>query len=181
MQSAAMIIFMLAAQLAQPAAPLPEPAPQSVVAAAPVVAKSGTPLRLMVWNEVSTRSAKPGDRFLLVLDSPVTVDGQVVIPRGTKAWGEVVAARSSGMVGRAGKLETRLLHLATPGGEVPITPATAKSLTDKGAGATLQIVAVTAALTPWGPFTRGNNARLKAGHIVEALLGADVAAAPPAP
>jgi hypothetical protein len=172
MQSAIMLIPFVFALLLPAAAPVPETAaPAETVTAA---AKAGSPLRLMVWNEVSTRSAKPGDRFLMIVDAPVAVDGRVVIPRGAKAWGEVVSARSSGMVGRAGALEARLLHLDTPGGPVPIAPAPAAVTADKGRNGALQMVMVTAALTPWGPFARGNNARLKAGHIVEAVLGADV-------
>lgn len=130
----------------------------------------------MVWNEVSTRSAKAGDRFLLVLDSDVRATGAVAIPRGTKAWGEVVSARTSGMVGRAGTLETRLLHIEIGGRPVPIAPASTTAVTDKGRAGTLQVVLATAALTPWGPFARGNNARLKAGHIIEAVLAVDVPA-----
>lgn len=179
MQSADMNPVFLVALLAQAGAALPEPAtpePPAATPVAPIVAKAGTPLRLMVWNEVSTRSAKPGDRFLLVLDSAVTVAGHTVIPRGAKAWGEVVSARSSGMAGRAGAIETRLLQLDTGSGPVPIAPAAASTMADRGRTGALQVVLATAALTPWGPFARGNNARLKAGHIVEAVLGADVPA-----
>ena len=185
MQSGGMKLLVLAAFFAQSTANPPDPvtpsAPSATVAGPAVIAKAGTPLRLMVWNEVSTRSVKVGDRYLLVLDTAVSVDGKVVIARGARAWGEVVAARSSGMGGRAGELETRLLHLETGGGEVPIAPATAAALADKGRNAALQMVMATAALTPWGPFARGNNARLKAGHIVEAVLGADVLAPTPRP
>ncbi len=175
MQSAMMLIPFVFALLLQPASPPPELAPVAAAASA----KAGTALRLMVWNEVSTRNAKPGDRFLMVVDAPVAVDGRVVIPRGSKAWGEVVSARSSGMAGRAGALETRLLHLDTAGGPVPIAPAPTAVIANKGRSGALQMVMVTAALTPWGPFARGNNARLKAGHIVEAVLGADVPIAAP--
>lgn len=177
MQSAIMLMPFVFALLLQAASS----APAAVVPVAPVLAaaRAGTPLRLMVWNEVSTRSAKPGDRFLMLVDAPVAVDGRVVIPRGAKAWGEVVSARGSGMAGRAGALETRLLHLDTAGGPVPIAPAPSAVTADKGRNGALQMVMATAALTPWGPFARGNNARLKAGHIVEAVLGADVPIAVP--
>jgi hypothetical protein len=177
MQSAIMLVPFVFALLLQSASPAPEPVSPPV--AASVVAKAGTALRLMVWNEVSTRSAKAGDRFLMIVDAPVAIDGRIVIPRGAKAWGEVVSARSSGMVGRAGALETRLLHLDTAGGPVPIAPTPTAVTSDKGRNGALQMVMVTAALTPWGPFARGNNARLKAGHIVEAVLGADVPVAAP--
>jgi len=42
-------------------------------------------------------------------------------------------------------------------------------------------VLATAALTPWGPFARGNNARLKAGAMVDAVLTDDLPAPVPAP
>jgi hypothetical protein len=170
-----LFLALLAAQ-AQPDPPPGEPSRAEAVveSPAPAMARAGTPLRLMVWNEVSTRSAKPGDRFLLVLDSAVSVGGQTIIPRGAKAWGEVVAAKASGMAGRSGKLETKLLHIEVAGREVPIAPASAADVAKKGEAGTLQVVLATVALTPWGPFARGNNARLKAGHMIEAVLGADV-------
>ncbi|WP_133064411.1 hypothetical protein [Sandarakinorhabdus cyanobacteriorum] len=138
------------------------------------LATTGTPLKLMVWNEVSTRTAKPGDRFLLRLETAVVAGEAVVIPRGAQAWGEVVSASGSGMGGKAGKLETRLLHIEVDGRPIRIAPAKPDALADKGRDGSLQIVLATAALTPWGPFARGNNARLKAGALVDAVLAEDL-------
>jgi hypothetical protein len=154
----------------------------SVASAQPApLAASGTPLKLMVWNEVSTRTAKPGDRFLLRLETAVIAGEAVVIPRGAQAWGEVMSASASGMGGKAGKLETRLLHIEVGGRPVRIAPAKPDALADKGRDGSLQIVLATAALTPWGPFARGNNARLKAGALVDAVLAEDLMPAPATP
>lgn len=138
------------------------------------VAPAGSKLELMVVDEVSTKIAKVGDRFLLRLAQPLVVGDRVVIPRGTQAWGEVTDARANGIAGKSGKLATRLLHLDFNGEKLPLngTPGGA------GQGGNLQIVLATLALTPWGLIAKGNNAKLKAGDIVPGYLAAPYPAAP---
>ena len=58
-----------------------------------------TMIRLMVLNEVTTKTAHPADRFALVVDEDVVVDGIKIIPVGSKAWGEVISASESGGLG----------------------------------------------------------------------------------
>lgn len=152
------------------------PAPGSAQLAPDIpIAPAGSKLELMVVNEVSTKIAKAGDRFLLRLAQPLVVGDRVVIPRGAQAWGEVTDAKGNGIAGKSGKLATRLLHLEFKGEKLALngTPGGA------GQGGNLQIVLATLALTPWGLIAKGNNAKLKAGDIVPGFL---VAAYPaPAP
>ena len=144
--------------------------------ASPVVPR-GTTIKLMVIDEVATKTAKPGDRIKLRLDAPVIIDGIVVIAAGQAAVGEVVTSAESGIVGRSGKLATRLLYLDVGGVRVPIDGAP----TTAGKSGNTQIILATVFLTPRGPFARGNNAKLKAGEIVTAVTTEDYAAATPAP
>lgn len=153
-----------AAQL--PAVTPPVAEPVAVAAPASIVAIPGSKVELMVINEVTTKTAKVGDRFLLKLAQPLVVDGRVLIPRGARAWGEVTDAKANGIVGRSGKLATKLLHIDFNGSLIPIsgTPA------NNGQGGGLQVVMATLALTPWGLMAKGNNAKLKAGDIVPGYL-----------
>lgn len=144
----------------------------SAAAAEPVVlpvVPSGTAIKLMIVDEVTTKTAKPGDRIKLRLDAPVVVDRIVVIPAGVPGVGEVISSAESGIAGKSGKLSTRLLYIEIDGVRLGIdgAPKTA------GDGGNTQIILATLALTPWGLFARGNNAKLKAGDIVPAVTTAD--------
>ena len=67
-----------------------------------VMVPSGTPLRVRVDEAISTRRNVRGDRFTATLVSPVAVNGQTVLPAGTRLTGHVVAsAASRRMKGRA--------------------------------------------------------------------------------
>ncbi len=78
------------------AEPLPPPEPATI--RVPV----GTVLEVRLAEPMSTRTHKAGDEFVAILDQDVVVDGQVVFPEGTKAYGTLLAVEGSGRVeGRA--------------------------------------------------------------------------------
>lgn len=148
---------------------------QSIVAppevpAGLILIERDTVIRLMVLNEVSTRKAKPGDRFVLRVDEPVVASGVTVIPTGTKAWGEVLEAKKSGSAGKGGQLAARLLHIELGGQQIPIS-GESKSKGEKGS---TQVALGMLGLGPFALFAPGNNAKLKAGEIFSAYLEADM-------
>lgn len=155
---------------------LAQAAPEPTAVVAPSVASAANPnaivieqdtlVRLMVLNEVSTRSAKVGDKFVLRVDEPVVVNGVTVIPVGAKAWGEVLDAEKSGGVGRAGKLNAKLLYLEHGGARIPISGERQSA----GESGTTQVVAGALALGPLALLAPGNSARLKAGEIFSAYV-----------
>ena len=62
----------------------------------------GTSLEIRMEQAVTTAQNRPGDHFEASLAAPVTVDGRVVIPEGTKLEGIVRDAKPSGRLkGRA--------------------------------------------------------------------------------
>lgn len=130
----------------------------------------GTVIRLMVLNEVSTRTVKAGDRFVLRVDEPVMVGGATVIPVGAKAWGEVLNAEKSGHIGKGGTLSARLLSVEIDGHQIPIR-GEAETAGEKG---TTQVALGAIGMGPLALLARGNNARLKAGEIFSAYLDADL-------
>lgn len=76
--------------------PVERPAP------AQVAIPRGTRLRVRVDETLSTRRNRAGDSFRATLESPVEVEGQVIIPAGTRFTGRVAASDSSGRLkGRA--------------------------------------------------------------------------------
>ena len=88
---------------AQPAAapaPAPPPAPKRVTI------PSGTTLAIRLVDELDSETAQPGQTFKATLDSPLSVDGEVVIPAGYDVQGHIIDAKSAGKF--AGKSELSL-------------------------------------------------------------------------
>jgi hypothetical protein len=176
---AAAALAMSATALAQGSAPsaAPAAAPAPDAAPAPVLVPRDTPVRLMVLNEVSTRSAQAGDKFVLRVDEAVSVGGVTVVPVGAKAWGEVTQAEESGALGRSGKLDAKLLYLEAGGTRVPIGGERSSSGQAGGRQVTMGAVgfALAAPLAaPLALLAPGNNARLKAGEIYTAFIDGDM-------
>lgn len=157
----------LAQNQLQPATAVP---PAAAAKSGGVVVDRDTLIRLMVLNEVSTRTAKPGDRFVLRVDENVVIDGVTIIPVGAKAWGEVLSAETSGAVGKGGKLNARLLYVEVGGDRIPIVGEN-KVAGEKG---TKQVAMAAIALGPLALLAPGNNAKLKAGEIFNAYFAADL-------
>jgi len=90
------------APAAQPAAPAPPPEPQKVTV------PSGTPLPIRLIDSIDSATAQVGETFHATLDSPVSVDGDVVIPAHYDVEGHLVAAQSSGKFAGRALLELQL-------------------------------------------------------------------------
>ncbi|WP_324750361.1 hypothetical protein SH591_02400 [Sphingomonas sp. LY54] len=128
-----------------------------------------TPVELMAVAEVSTADVTPGTVFKLRVNRAVTVDGQVVIPVGTPAFGEVISASDSGGLGKSGKMTARLLRIRLGEADIPLEG----EMSAKGTGAGSAGVAILFAGVA-GFFHRGNNAKIKAGEILAGFIGEDV-------
>lgn len=129
-----------------------------------------TPVELMATAEVSTATARPGMRFKLRVNRPVMIDGRIVIPVGTPAYGEVLDANDAGGLGKSGQLSARLTHVQFGDAVLPLEGETSSS--GRGAGSPAVAVAFGGLI---GLFHRGNNAKIKAGEIVAAFVAEDVA------
>ena len=85
----------------QPSRPEPEARPAPAPMAALVI-PAGTRLHVRMEETIDTRRNRSGDRFEASLMSPIVVDGNTVVPRGTPFSGHVTEARPSGRLkGRA--------------------------------------------------------------------------------
>jgi hypothetical protein len=135
-----------------------------------ILVEADTLIRLMVLNEVSSRTVAAGDRFVLRVDQAVTVDGATIIPAGAKAWGEVLDAQKSGSVGKAGRLQARLVSVEVGGEQVPIS-GRQETAGEKGG---TQVALGMLGMGPLALLAPGNNAKLKAGEIFNAYLVTDM-------
>lgn len=149
-------------------ATLPVAAPPEAVAIAPTIVRIDTPVELMATKEVSTADVTAGTRFKLRLNKPVVVTEGLIIPVGTWAHGEVVSASDSGGLGKSGKMTARLLYLEFGANKIPLEG----EISTKGNGAGSAGAAVIFAGVA-GLFHRGNNAKIKAGEIINAFVAQD--------
>lgn len=170
----------------------PAPAPAAPVAAQQVlppaqtanaVLRAGTPLQLRLLEEITTekKAAKVGQRFMLEVAAPVEVNGVVVVPAGTPAWGEITEVRNKGMWGKSGKLNARLLYLRVDGRQIRLTG----SFDDKGVTGTAGVIGAVALVPVVGFFVTGTSAVFPKGGQVGGFIDEDVplaiAASAPAP
>ena len=112
---------------AAPATAAPEPQPQ------PLVVPAGTTLTVRLGESVGSKISSPGQSFGATLASPVTVDGNTVIPAGASARGTVVDAKPLGRFKGGALLELRLNSITVNGTEQRIkTSAVSRTLKGKG-------------------------------------------------
>jgi hypothetical protein len=71
-------------------------------------------------QSLSSATAQAGETFSAVLDEPLLVDQQTIVPRGAGVTGRVVAARQSGHLHNAGYLRITLSSIHANGGDVPV-------------------------------------------------------------
>lgn len=149
-------------------------APQAIasVATTNAVLRAGTPVQLRLMEEVTTKkkAAKVGQRFMLEVAAPVEVNGVVVVPVGTPAWGEITEVRNKGMWGKSGKLTARLLYLRVNGRQIRLTG----TFDDKGVTGTAGVVGAVALVPVVGFFVTGTSAVFPMGGSVGAFIDEDV-------
>jgi hypothetical protein len=75
---------------ATPPAPVPPPPPQKVTIAA------GTTMAIRLVDPIDSETVQQGETFRATLDSPLSVDGEIVIPHGYDVQGHVVEVKSAG-------------------------------------------------------------------------------------
>lgn len=80
----------------------------------------GTPITIRLQSGVSSASSHAGDSFDAVLDEPVIIQSQTVIPRGATVTGRVVEAKASGRLQDPGYLRLTLDKISVNGKPVPL-------------------------------------------------------------
>ena len=135
-----------------------------------LVVPRDTMVRLMVLNEVNTNSARPGDRFVLRVDENVVVGGATIIPVGARAYGEVTRVKLNGAVGKAGSVGAKLLYVELGEERIPLTGESESKGRKEGGG----VVMASAIWGPFGLLMKGGPGKLKAGHIFNGYIPADL-------
>jgi len=74
----------------------------------PLIIPAGTSITVRLQDSLSSRYSVPGQRFEAVLDAPIVVDDQVVVPTGSRVTGHVTSAQRSGRLRHPGELGVTL-------------------------------------------------------------------------
>jgi hypothetical protein len=123
------------AQAANPAnAPAPPPEPP-----APLVVPAGTTLPVILATSISSYKNKAGEEFEGNLAAPITVNGEVAVPKGAKVTGTIVDAKKQGKFKGEALLTIRLTSLVVHGKNYLISTHT-WSDTEKGKGKRTAVV-----------------------------------------
>ena len=81
---------------------------------------ANTPVTLSMNNELHSRTAREGDTFPMTVVQDVMVDGHVLIPRGSRAVGELVWRTGRGAFGKSAKIEVALRYIEMAGRRIPL-------------------------------------------------------------
>jgi hypothetical protein len=92
-----------------PATPPPPPPPQKVTV------PSGTTLSVRLTDAIDSETAQQGQTFRATLNSPLAVEGDVVIPSGYDVEGHVVAVQSAGKFAGKSLLTLQLDRISAGG------------------------------------------------------------------
>ncbi len=119
-----------------------------------------TVLNMELQTTISSKTAKVGDIVPLIMTDNIIINDVVVIQKGTTVNAKVTKATSSGLFGRAGKLEFMIDSVETVNGvKVPL-----QYTTKKEAGSDDGAIAVAAAVTVIGGlFMKGKNVSFPVG------------------
>jgi hypothetical protein len=141
------------------------------------VAPAGAVVQVELAGEVSTKTQKSGDTFLLRLARPLVVNGRVLMRPGAPGVGEVIEASGPGMGGKPAKLVLAGRYLRLRRFRVPIE---ALQLAAHGHDNSLAAQAVGLSGIAFAPLgfvglaVRGGDVTLPAGTSATAKLASDI-------
>jgi hypothetical protein len=81
----------------------------------------GTAVTVSLENGLSSAKAHSNDTFTAVLDNPIVIDGQTIVPGGAVVTGRVLDARRAELPRDRGYLRIALTTLAVGGRQIPLS------------------------------------------------------------
>jgi type IV secretory pathway VirB10-like protein len=164
-----------AAPVVEPPAADPTPAPTPTPR--PRVVATGTALKIVLQQAVSTKTAKAEDPVVAELAEDVSVDGDVLLPAGSEVRGHVVSALRSGRVKGKAHLVVAFdeIHVGSRSYTISATGFDVTAGSSKGKDAKIAGGAAAAGVVI-GAIAGGGSGAAKGGLIGGAAGGAAVLA-----
>lgn len=96
--------------------------PRSTTLAPPayITVPAGTRISVRMIDGVDSTKNRPGDRFQASLQEPLTVDGNVVVPKGSDVYGRLAESKESGKFSGRSQLQLELTGVVVNGQTVPV-------------------------------------------------------------
>jgi hypothetical protein len=155
---------------AVPAVPVAAQAAAEAGTAVAQILPAGTLLAIRVEADLSSKSAKRGDRFPLSLAADVVQGGRVVIAAGARGEGEVVHSAGTGFGGRAGELLLAARYLEVGPARLRLNSF---KIAKTGANNTAEAIVLSNVALPVGIFITGSSAVVAAGQVATAKTAED--------
>ncbi len=128
---------------AQPApAPQPAPIPEDAANTVP----SGTQVTIRMIDDVDSKVAKVGQTFRASVDDPVTVGGQVMIPKGADVVTKLVEVKQTGTLSGGGQLTLEMTSITVDGKPLVVNTASVTQAGQSRTGDSAKVIGGTAAL-----------------------------------
>lgn len=146
--------------------------PMMVGAPSVPMLRAGTAVQLKTITELTTngKKLKVGDRFDLEVAEPVSLNGMVVMPAGSRAVREITTVCNKGMWGKSGNIDGRVLFVRANDKQIRMTG----SLNDKGKTGTAGVVGAAVLIPLAGFFVTGTSAVIAPCTQVAGYLDEDV-------
>ena len=141
--------------------------------------KDTVPIDLVLARSISTHHIQLGDMVPFLVRHDVIKNNQVIIPKGTRAWGNITTLKTASSFMKSGELAFELSHLDLPeGNQLPLRfrkqeqgegdTSTGSKLAESGLAGGLVMVATVALILP---FIDGNEAAMRAGTEITVETG----------
>ena len=95
-------------------------APQPSSSSAYVTIPAGTRISVRMIDGIDSTKNHPGDRFQASLQEPLTVDGNVVVAKGSDVYGRLAESKESGKFSGKSQLQLELTGIVVNGQTVPL-------------------------------------------------------------
>lgn len=150
-------------------------APAMTAATTSGTLRAGTSVPLKMAEGLTTKGKKlkVGQRFQMETAEAVTIDGNIVIPIGSPATGEITEVRNKGMWGKSGRINGRVLYVRANGRQIRMSG----QLDDKGTTGTAAVVGSLVVIPIAGFFMTGTSANIPLGTPITAFIDEDVSVA----
>ncbi len=130
----------------------------------------GTKVQASLVKDLKGGNVNVGEQIDFLLSEPIILGDRVICQKGAKILGTVTEARSSGVLGRKGKLAFSIDFLYMPSGQViALRSQNNKRLNGSG----VAVVAGAILLTPLSLLIPGKGAKFKEGTVFECFVDKD--------
>ncbi len=153
--------------------------PQPVATPAPFSLLDGTPVRLRLTRNLSSKDAKTGENVDFEVLDDIKAGDLIVIPKQSSAIATVTRAKPAGRLGRGGKLDINIDYVRLTTGDKINLRAIKEQKGDNRTGTmTTGLVAAGILFFPAAPlflFVKGKNINIAKGTEVTAYVNGDFA------